>query len=127
MMQLQCTERRKVGSSTRSRTLPLEGITIPATELLYHKNVFPPMGLTNLPLRAAFISAYSAGLIPFFLHFFSSASLSVAMSKLLAFHSPLDSDCCEFDEDEGKPTPNSDGRPEDMVMVELEELVRCER
>jgi hypothetical protein len=84
------------------------------------------MGLTNLPLRAAFISAYRAGLMPFFLHFFSSASLSVVGSKLLAFQLLLDRDCCEADEDDGIAAPTSDGRPEDMVITEPDESVRVE-
>jgi hypothetical protein len=94
-----------------------------AIQLTCHKNVFPPIGLTNLPFRAAFISAYRAGLIPFFLHFLRSASLSVVVSKLLDFHSLLDCDCWDA-ADETYPT--SDGRPEEIVGVELHELVRCD-
>jgi hypothetical protein len=84
------------------------------------------MGLTNLPLRAAFISAYRAGLMPFFLHFFSSASLRVVVSKLLAFQLLLDRDRWDAEEDKGIPAPTSEGRPEDMVMTEPDESVRVE-
>lgn len=60
-----------------------------------HMKVFPPIGLTRRPLRAAFISAYNDGLMPFFLHFFSSASLSPLVSKSLAFQSLLETDSCD--------------------------------
>lgn len=58
----------------------------------YHMKVFPAMGLTKRPFRAAFISAYNAGLIPFFLHFFISASVRLLVSKLLDFQSLLDTE-----------------------------------
>jgi hypothetical protein len=50
------------------------------------------MGLVHFPFFAALISAYRAGLMPFFLHFLISVSVSVLMSKLLALQVllPLD-------------------------------------
>jgi hypothetical protein len=56
------------------------------------RKVFPAMGLVHFPFLAAFISAYNAGLIPFFLHFLISASLRLVMSKLLALHPLLEPD-----------------------------------
>jgi hypothetical protein len=52
------------------------------------------MGLVHFPFFAARISAYKAGLMPFFLHFFISASVKVPMSNSLALHLllPLDLD-----------------------------------
>jgi hypothetical protein len=57
-----------------------------------YRKVFPAIGLVHFPFFAALISAYKAGLIPFFLHFLISASVSVLMSKLLALQVllPLD-------------------------------------
>jgi hypothetical protein len=58
----------------------------------YYRKEFPAIGLFHFPPFAAFISAYKAGLMPFFLHFFISASLRVDMSKLLALHPLLELD-----------------------------------
>lgn len=53
------------------------------------RNVFPASGLIHRPFPAALISAFSAGLIPFFLHRVISASVIPLMSYSLARHSPL--------------------------------------
>jgi hypothetical protein len=52
------------------------------------------MGLVHFPFFAARISAYRAGLMPFFLHFFISASVKTLVSNSLALHLllPLDLD-----------------------------------
>lgn len=86
--------------------------------------VLPPIGLTKRPFRAAFISAYNAGLMPFFLHFFSSASLSPVVSKLLDFQSLLETDSCEPLLWEKPWKASSEGLPEDIVIVELDESER---
>lgn len=57
-----------------------------------HKKVLPAIGLVHLPFFAARISANRAGLMPFFLHLFNSASLKPLVSKPLALHSLLDLD-----------------------------------
>jgi hypothetical protein len=57
-----------------------------------YRKEFPAIGLFHFPPFAAFISAYNAGLMPFFLHLFISASLRVDMSKLLALHPLLELD-----------------------------------
>ena len=56
--------------------------------------MLPAIGLVHFPFFAARISAYRAGLIPFFLHLLISASDKVLMSKSLALHLllPLDFD-----------------------------------
>ena len=57
---------------------------------IVHRNVLPAIGLVHLPFFAARISAYNAGLMPFFWHFLISAGVKSLMSKLLALHSLLD-------------------------------------
>jgi hypothetical protein len=54
------------------------------------RKVFPAIGLVHFPFLAAFISAYNAGLMPFFVHFLISDSLRLVMSKLLALHPLLE-------------------------------------
>lgn len=80
------------------------------------------MGLVHLPLLAAFISAYRAGLIPFFLHFSISVSVRELVLKLLALHSPLDPgglDCRPKD-------PETGGRSRDKEKLDLDKSDRCE-
>lgn len=69
-----------------------EARPVRSTVTLSHqaKNVFPAIGLVHLPFLAAFISANSAGLMPFFLHFFSSSGVKPLISCELAVHVLLD-------------------------------------
>lgn len=80
------------------------------------------IGLTNLPLRAAFISAYNAGLMPFFLHFFKSASVKWLASKLLAFQSLLDCDIrdvlVELEGERYTPEGCPEADPDELVRVD---------
>lgn len=80
------------------------------------RNVFPAIGLVHFPFLAAFISANKAGLIPFFLHFFSSSGVSPPMSCELAVQVLLDRElpASEFGYLEGV--------PDDMVLEALDEL-----
>ncbi|KAL5397853.1 hypothetical protein PMIN02_002013 [Paraphaeosphaeria minitans] len=82
------------------------------------------MGLTKRPFRAAFISAYNAGLMPFFLHFFNSAWVKPLVSKLLDFHSLLDTESCDVLPCDEPGKAASEGLPEEIVMVEFDEFVR---
>ena len=123
-------EMRASHMSTNSSNTGLTQMDHIVTQLvsltLYYMNVFPPIGLTKRPFRAAFISAYNAGLMPFFLHFFSSASLRLLVSKLLDFQSLLDTDSCDPLPCENPGKAISEGLPEEIVMMELDEF-ECER
>ena len=86
--------------------------------------MFPAIGLVHFPFLAAFISAYNAGLMPFFLHFFNSASLRPLVSKLLDLQSLLDTDSCDPLPCENPAKAPSDGLPEDIVMMDFDEFER---
>lgn len=80
------------------------------------RNVFPAIGLVHFPFLAAFISANKEGLMPFFLHFFSSSGVNPLMSCELAVQVLLDRELpvSEFGYLEGV--------PDDMVLEALDEL-----
>lgn len=82
------------------------------------KKVLPAIGLVHLPFLAAFISAKSAGLMPFFLHFFNSSGVNSPMSCELAVHVLLDREfpVSEFGYREGV--------PDEIVLDALDELER---
>lgn len=82
------------------------------------KKVLPAIGLVHLPFLAAFISAKSAGLMPFFLHFFNSSGVSAPMSCELAVQVLLDRELpvSEFGYREGV--------PDETVLDALDELER---
>lgn len=61
----------------------------PAINKNNQRKVYPASRLIHRPFLAALTSAYSAGLIPFFLHRVVSASVILLMSYSLARHSPL--------------------------------------
>ena len=74
--------------TTRNHTLKKHTIA-PAINKNNQRNALPASGLTHRPFLVALISAYSAGLIPFFLHRVISVSVIPLMSYSLAHHSPL--------------------------------------
>jgi hypothetical protein len=80
------------------------------------KNVFPAIGLVHFPFLAAFISANKDGLMPFFLHFFSSSGVNPLISCELAVQVLLDRElpASEFGYLEGV--------PDDTVLDALDEL-----
>ena len=107
--------------------LKIDGLTVMSVGKLHverciHRNVFPAIGLVHFPFLAALISAYSAGLMPFFLHFLISASVRPLMSKLLALHSPLDPDWLLSTSKD----PESRGRSGCKDAFGLDKLDRCE-
>jgi len=89
---------------------------------LYQRKVLPAMGLVHFPFLAAFISAYNAGFIPFFLHFFISASVRLVVSKSLALHSLLEPDRLRSTSKSPEPWGRSEGRD----WLEANRLERCD-
>ena len=82
------------------------------------RKVLPAIGLVHLPFLAAFISAKSAGLMPFFLHFFSSSGVSPPMSCELAVQVLLDRELASSE------VGSREGVPDEMVLDALDELER---
>lgn len=81
------------------------------------KNVFPAIGLVHLPFLAAFISANNAGLMPFFLHFWTSSGVNPPISCELAVHVLLERELPVSE-------MGREGVPDEMVLAGLEEFDR---
>lgn len=77
---------------TPTHTAPPDPLILPCPSLpfppSYPIKVFPTNGPTHFPFpfRAAFISAYSEGLIPFFFNFLISCSLNPCVEKSELVH-----------------------------------------
>lgn len=78
----------------------------------------PPIGLAHLPFLAAFISAYRAGLMPFFLHFFNSSGVNPLISCELAVQVLLDRELPASEDG------YREGVPDDTVLDALDEFER---